>query len=299
MNRSEWVQYADRLVRPVLAAAAEGRLESALAVEHHRSIDPKRLKVAPLEAMGRVLSGIGPWLDAPGLSVGESAIRDELANLARQSLSIQTHPDHPAYLHFRGDVQQTLVDAAFLAQGILRAPKALWQEMDDQTRGRLQNSMVDLRNRKPHFNNWLLFAAMTEALLHATGAGADLMRIDYAIRQHEQWYVGDGTYADGSEFHFDYYNSFVIHPMLTDTLRTMAGVDPAWDDMWQRLQRPRFIRAAEIQERMIAPMGRSPLSAGRCVTVVVLSRPWLRRPCLDFCPPHFLPVRCARPSRRL
>ncbi|NCN05857.1 MAG: DUF2264 domain-containing protein, partial [Spirochaetales bacterium] len=68
MNRSEWVQYADRLVRPVLAAAAEGRLESALAVEHHRSIDPKRLKVAPLEAMGRVLSGIGPWLDAPGLS---------------------------------------------------------------------------------------------------------------------------------------------------------------------------------------------------------------------------------------
>lgn len=33
-----------------------------------------------------------------------------------------------------------------------------------------------------------------------------------------EWYSGDAHYADGEEFHFDYYNSFVIHPMLTDIL---------------------------------------------------------------------------------
>ena len=44
------------------------------------------------------------------------------------------------------------------------------------------------------------------------------MRVDYALRQHEQWYKGDGIYGDGPVFHWDYYNSFVIQPMLLDVL---------------------------------------------------------------------------------
>jgi hypothetical protein len=30
------------------------------------------------------------------------------------------------------------------------------------------------------------------------------------LRQHEQWYRGDGIYGDGPEFDWDYYNSFVM-----------------------------------------------------------------------------------------
>ena len=59
----------------------------------------------------------------------------------------------------------------------------------------------------------------------------DRMRVDYALRQHEQWYKGDGVYGDGPEFHWDYYNSFVIHPMLLDVLPRasdeIAGVEGA------------------------------------------------------------------------
>jgi hypothetical protein len=62
---------------------------------------------------------------------------------------------------------------------------------------------------------------MVEACLHRFGPGADAVRIDYAVRQMEQWYVGDGQYADGPEFRFDYYNSFVIHPFLLDILATV------------------------------------------------------------------------------
>ncbi len=50
------------------------------------------------------------------------------------------------------------------------------------------------------------------------GARWDRMRVDYALRQHEQWYKGDGVYGDGPVFHWDYYNSFVIQPMLLDVL---------------------------------------------------------------------------------
>ena len=48
------------------------------------------------------------------------------------------------------------------------------------------------------------------------------MRVDYALRQHDQWYKGDGIYGDGPQFHWDYYNSFVIHPMLLDVLDACA-----------------------------------------------------------------------------
>lgn len=46
------------------------------------------------------------------------------------------------------------------------------------------------------------------------------MRVDYAIKKHMEWYLGDGMYSDGEKFLCDYYNSFVIQHMLPD----IAGV---------------------------------------------------------------------------
>ncbi|MFW5743011.1 MAG: DUF2264 domain-containing protein [Spirochaetota bacterium] len=264
MERSRWVGYAERLARPVLAAAAAGRLGTDVTVESHPGAAAGRLRTAPLEAVGRVLAGIGPWLDVDGLDPDEVRLRDELSGLARDALSVGTDPDSPAYLRFRGDDQQTLVDAAFLAQGVLRGRRALWDALEPATQHRLHTAMVDLRNRKPGFNNWLLFGAMTEALLHATGGRPDSMRIDYALRQHDQWYLGDGVYSDGPHLHNDYYNAYVIHPMLTDVLVAVRGADPWWDELWESAQRSRFTRAAAVQERMIAADGSFPV-VGRSI----------------------------------
>ena len=83
------------------------------------------------------------------------------------------------------------------------------------------------------------------------------MRVDYALRQHDQWYKGDGLYGDGPDFHWDYYNSFVIHPMLLDVLDACKDEMPAWQDLASReVQRAR--RYAAIQERLIAPDGSFP-----------------------------------------
>ncbi|MFW5744031.1 MAG: DUF2264 domain-containing protein [Spirochaetota bacterium] len=259
MERSRWVALAEKLARPVLDAAAAGRLHADMPVESHPRVADARRRVAPLEAVGRVLAGIGPWLDAEGLDRHEAELRDELAVLARRALAAGADPDAPGYLRFRGEEQQTLVDAAFLAQGILRGRRALWDALDPQIRQLLHAAMEDLRNRKPAFNNWLLFGAMTEALLYATGGRPDLMRIDYALRQHEQWYLGDGVYGDGPYLHNDYYNAYVIHPMITDTLRAVSGADEWWDRMWRFDQRVRLTRAAAVQERMIAPDGSFPV----------------------------------------
>ncbi|MEZ4583953.1 MAG: DUF2264 domain-containing protein [Caldilineaceae bacterium] len=74
---------------------------------------------------------------------------------------------------------------------------------------------------------------------------------DYALRQHMGWYLGDGVYGDGTEFHWDYYNSFVIQPMLLDVLAAY-DTDPAWAAMRNPVL-ARAQRYAVIQERLISP----------------------------------------------
>jgi hypothetical protein len=117
----------------------------------------------------------------------------------------------------------------------------------------LQSSRVTT----PGFNNWLLFTATVEAALARLGADWDRVRVDYALRQHAQWYKGDGTYGDGPDFHWDYYNSFVIQPMLLDVLDACGADSPAWDAMKEPVRR-RAQRQAAIQERLIGPDGSFP-----------------------------------------
>jgi len=104
---------------------------------------------------------------------------------------------------------------------------------------------------------------MVEAGLKSLGASWDRARVDYALRQHEQWYKGDGAYGDGPDFHWDYYNSFVIHPMLVDVLDACGSESPAWREIAAR-ERDRAKRYAAVQERMIAPDGSFP-AIGRSI----------------------------------
>lgn len=59
------------------------------------------------------------------------------------------------------------------------------------------------------------------ALLELTGS-CDTARMRYGTdRFLNDFYKGDGMYGDGKFFHMDYYNSYVIHPMLLDVLTVM------------------------------------------------------------------------------
>ena len=127
---------------------------------------------------------------------------------------------------------QPLVDAAFLAQGLVRARRELVERLEPvDASGSWSTALESTRVISPGFNNWLLFSAMVEAGLAVLGARWDRVRVDYALRQHEQWYKGDGAYGDGPAFHWDYYNSFVIQPMLLDVLDVCRGESAAWKDL--------------------------------------------------------------------
>jgi hypothetical protein len=252
--RAIWVDVLRRIADPVLRNLAGGTLKARMPVE--QSAGANRESVTRLEALGRLVAGVAPWIELPGDDSVEGGLRAQYADLARRAIGRAVDPASPDVLNFTRD-RQPLVDAAFLAQGILRAPRALRDALDAATRRNLVAALESTRAIVPGFNNWLLFSATVEAGLKSLGASWDRVRVDYALRQHDQWYKGDGAYGDGPEFHWDYYNSFVIHPMLIDVLSALKGEAPAWADLAAR-EELRAKRYAAVQERLIAPDGSFP-----------------------------------------
>ena len=256
---------ATRIADPVLTHLAAGTLKRSMPVE--QAAGANRAPVTHLEALGRLLAGLAPWLALPAADTAEGRARARLLDLARRAIAQAVDPASPDALNFTTG-GQPLVDAAFLAHAILRAPAALGDGLDVTTRTRLVAALTSTRAITPAFSNWLLFTAMVEAGLARLGAPWDRTRVDYALRQHEQWYLGDGQYGDGPDFHWDYYNSFVIQPMLLDVLDAVSPeANAATNPAWTAMRAPVLARArrhAAVQERLIGPDGTFP-AIGRSI----------------------------------
>jgi hypothetical protein len=276
-DRGRWVGIARRLADPVLNNLANRTLKLRMPIEEASGAN--RRGVTHLEAFGRLIAGVAPWLDLPADDTAEGRLRAQYSALARRALASAVDPGSPDFMNFTRD-RQPLVDAAFLAHGLLRAPRALVEPMEDATKRHLIAALESTRSIVPAFSNWLLFSAMVEAGLAKLGATWDRVRVDYALRQHEQWYKGDGVYGDGPQFHWDYYNSFVIQPMMLDVLDACGHDVPAWKEMGERV-RERARRFAAILERLIAPDGSFPAVgrsiAYRCGAFQLLAQMALRR----------------------
>ncbi|HXS67716.1 MAG TPA: DUF2264 domain-containing protein, partial [Candidatus Polarisedimenticolia bacterium] len=216
-----------------------------------------RVNWAPLEAFGRTLTGIAPWLELGPDETPEGKLRAKFIDLSVKSLANATDPKSPDFLNFNHG-GQALVDTAFLAFGLLRAPNQLWGRRTSQQQSTVVAALKSSRALKPGENNWLLFSATIEAALWQFTGECDTNRIEYAVNRHMQWYLGDGTYGDGREFHWDYYNSYVIQPMLLEVIRVCAEKKHPLGAL-----RPKIIararRYAEVQERMISPEGTFPV----------------------------------------
>lgn len=255
-ERKYWIDLLTRIATPVLESLSKGELKKNMPVECRPSHDADRRKVTYLEAYGRLMAGMAPWMELGSDETEEGRIRGKMILLAQKSLRMAVDPQSPDYMNFTEN-QQPLVDAAFLALAILRAPKVLWHQIDDATRQQLVAAMKSSRVITPGYNNWLLFSAMVEAFLLFAGEQADELRMDMAIRKMMEWYKGDSLYGDGPDFHWDYYNSFVIQPMmltiLQEWMKHSKKQEKTYDIVTKRAQ-----RYAEIQERLISPEGTFP-----------------------------------------
>ena len=262
-DRQYWVSVMARIAQPVLANLARRELKKNMPVESAPGATKREL-VTHLEAFGRLLYGLAPWLALENLPGDELKLQQEFLLLAQSALDAATDPKSPDFLNFTAE-HQPLVDTAFMAQGILRAPKVLWEPLEPRVKQQLIAAFKSSRSiPTPTGNNWVMFAATVETALLEFGEPTLPERLEDCVRKMLGWYCGDGTYGDGPFFHFDYYNSFVIQPMLLDVLTVLKKHDArfaaAFDLVLKRAQ-----RYAEVQERLIAPDGTFP-SLGRSTT---------------------------------
>jgi len=254
-ERSYLVGELRKIADPLLSALSRNKLREEMPVEAVTGQEQDRKNYTYLEAFGRLAAGMAPWLELGPDNTEEGKLREKYILLVRKCLHNATDPQSPDFMNFTKG-SQPVVDAAFLAQALLRAPKQLWDPLDTVTKTNVINAFISSRVITPFFNNWLLFSAEIEAfLIQSTGHG-DMMRIDYAVNQLMQWYKGDGLYGDGAEFHFDYYNSYVIHPMLLEVLGILKN-ERKYAGLYKRAL-ARSQRYAEILERLISPEGTYP-----------------------------------------
>jgi prepilin-type N-terminal cleavage/methylation domain-containing protein/prepilin-type processing-associated H-X9-DG protein len=261
-DRRFWVSVLEKIARPVLENLSRRELKKKMPVEEQP--DAKCAAYTHLEAFGRLVCGISPWLALENLAGDELKWQQQLLKLAQSSLDAATDPWSPDFMNFTTG-GQPLVDTAFLAQGILRAPKVLWQPLAPNVKKQIMAALESSRKTAvPEHNNKVMFAAMVEAALLEFGGATLPERLEGCLSKMLGWYAGDGAYGDGEFFHFDCYNSFVIQPMLLDVLAVLKRHDARFSAAQEKvLQRAK--RFAEIQERLIAPDGTFP-SIGRSTT---------------------------------
>lgn len=263
-DRAYWTDLAYRISEPVLRNMSEGKLSQNMELEMSPTWDGRDKRVSYMECFGRLMAGIAPWLALTDDNPAESVKRKQLREWALKSYANAVDPDSPDYLLWRNE-GQPLVDAAYIANSFLRAPKQLWEPLDDLTKKRYIEEFKQLRRIDPPYTNWLLFSAMVETFLMSIDEQYDAYRIHSAIRKIEEWYVGDGWYADGEHFAFDYYNSFVIQPMYVEILQKLVEKNRMIKPQQLDIANKRMQRYGIILERFISPEGSFPIF-GRSMT---------------------------------
>lgn len=288
-DREVWTTLLYRMAQPVLEPMSEGRLQEVMTYESGNlevspTWDGRNKKVAYMETFARLMAGLAPWLSLPDDDTAEGAQRKQLREWALKAYANAVNPESPDYLGWTSG-GQTLVDAAYLVESFHRGWDALWVPLDAETKLRYVHELQQLHRYDPPYQNWLLFCGMEEAFLLRASQDPDLkgklpepiydaFRIKTAVNKAEEWYVGDGWYADGPSFAFDYYNSYVIHPMYAEILEMVCCVQPNNSylvrslDLNYREQGPKQ-RLAEVRkrmqkfsvilERMVSPEGTYPV----------------------------------------
>ena len=118
-DRAYWIEAMCKIADPVLRALSERRLKRSMPVECREGTHRERF--SHLEAMGRLLAGMAPWLEGGATEGDENRLREHYCTLARMAVDAGTDPESPDYMNFSEDFQP-IVDTAYLSQAILRCP---------------------------------------------------------------------------------------------------------------------------------------------------------------------------------
>lgn len=263
-DRKQWATLCYRIAKPVLENMSKGELQAKMPVEYSPTWDGRDKRVAYMEAFGRLMAGISPWLSLQNEgSKEEQTMRKQLQKWALSAYKNAVDPKSPDFLLWESGPSQPLVDAAYIAESFIRAPESTWALLDKTTQKRYVECFKKLRTVRPAYNNWLLFRGLIEAFLMSIGEEADRYALTVAANKTNEWYLSDGWYSDGPELALDYYNAYVIHPMYIEMLEILEKHRFS-TPISSKLAVKRMQRFNVFIERLVSPEGTYP-AFGRSV----------------------------------
>jgi len=112
-EREYWIALLVRIATPLLEALSKGELKKTMPVECHPGSEATRHTVTYLEAFGRLMAGMAPWLALGPDGTAEGQLREKMILLAQKSLKMAVDPLSPDFMNFTVN-QQPLVDQGLL-----------------------------------------------------------------------------------------------------------------------------------------------------------------------------------------
>lgn len=262
-DRQVWADLCYKISQPVLENMSKGNFQKDFPLELSPTWDGRDTKVAYLETFARLMAGISPWLALPDDGTPEGKQRKQLHEWAIQAYKNAVDPNSPDKITWLTNTSQPLCDASYLVESFMRAPEATWGQLDEVTKKRYIEGLKSLRTIRPAYNNWLLFRAMVEVFFMSIGEDVDEYALSVGLQKMSEWYLSDGWYSDGPEYAMDYYNSYVMHPMMVEVVE-MCKKHKFSTPISLDLAVKRMNRFNTFLERFISPEGAYP-AVGRSV----------------------------------
>lgn len=238
------LKMVEKVSYPVLSALSRDELKQVLVQEKTPHRPDNTSSNAYAEAFARSLLGIAPWLNLGPDDTEEGQMRKEYLDIVVKAFDNFNDPKAKDYIKLNGGGQK-LVEAAFISLSLLQSP-IIWDSLSNTTKANLEaNLRVALHDSGKYKNNWVLFPATVEAALHKYTTYNTTKWMEEGINLINSWYKGDGMYGDGTNFHNDYYNSLVMHPLLTACVEYLKSINHALGKKYSCFMK-RSARYAEV-----------------------------------------------------
>lgn len=259
-DREYCIKLLLKIADPVLTAVNNECLDKTLPRREWEIMNKRcDIRTTTLQAVGRTISGLSPWLSLGIDDTEEGQLRKKYIELSRKALVNIVNPQSEDFLFDKeNETYERIVHCAYLAYPLLVAQKELWDPLTQNQKDLIINALKTHRSYKPFECNWLLFASIIEAAIWKFTGDCDMEKLEYGVTRHMEFYLGDGMYGDGPQFHWDYYNSYVIQPLLLEVLNVCSEKEHKFKELLPTVI-GRAKRYAEIQEHLISPTGTFPI----------------------------------------
>src|SRR5689334_14344633 len=104
-EREYWTDMLSRITLPVLEALSQGKLKERMPVEAAPGTLEGRKKVTYLEALGRSLAGLAPWLELGADETKEGKLREKMIGLSMAAIQNAVTPSSPDVMNFTKENQ--------------------------------------------------------------------------------------------------------------------------------------------------------------------------------------------------